>query len=163
MPSLRTVLSRVRIQAGEKYFSLFSETSRRSLVPNLPSINGYRGSFQAVQWPGRDVELSPPSSAEVKNEWSYASMPFTCFHGVDRDSFIFLTFFFKAGKFGIDKEVPYLRKFKCWFWKYKIRSHVRAVFLKLKNLPSGWKDYRNTRPTSTKTTHYTFCTVRASC
>jgi len=28
---------------------------------------GYRGSFPGVKWPGRDVEQSAPSSAEVTN------------------------------------------------------------------------------------------------
>ena len=100
--SLRSGRSEVRIQAREKYFYLFSETSRPSLGPNQPPINGHRGSFQAVQRPGRDVQRSLPSSAEVKNKWSYTFTPSTCLHGVDRNSCIFLTFF-KARKFGNDK------------------------------------------------------------
>jgi hypothetical protein len=36
-----------------------------------------------VTWPGREADHSPPSDAEVKNEWSYTSTPpyvftFTC-------------------------------------------------------------------------------------
>jgi hypothetical protein len=28
-----------------------------------------------VKWPGREADYSPPSSAEVKNAWSYTSTP----------------------------------------------------------------------------------------
>jgi hypothetical protein len=38
----------------------------------------------------REAIHSPPSSAEVKNEWSYTSSPL-CLHGLDRVSFRFLT------------------------------------------------------------------------
>ena len=36
---------------------------------------------------GGDVEHSPLSSAEVKNEWSYTSAPPICLNGSDKDSF----------------------------------------------------------------------------
>ena len=36
-------------------------------------LSGYRGSFTSVRWTGIEVVLSPPSSAEVKTEWSYTS------------------------------------------------------------------------------------------
>ena len=32
------------------------------------------------------INNSPPSSAEVKNEWSYTSTPSICLHGMDNDS-----------------------------------------------------------------------------
>jgi hypothetical protein len=32
--------------------------------------------------PGREADHSPPSSAEVKNAWSYTSTPPICLHGV---------------------------------------------------------------------------------
>ena len=34
-------------------------------------------------------ECSFPSSAKVKNKWSYTSAPSVLLHGVDRDSFTF--------------------------------------------------------------------------
>jgi hypothetical protein len=40
-----------------------------------------------VKWPGLEVDHLPPSSAEVKNEWSYASTPAICLHGRYRDNF----------------------------------------------------------------------------
>jgi hypothetical protein len=40
------------------------------------------GSFPGVKRPGREADHSPPSSAEVKNEWSYTSTPPIRLHGV---------------------------------------------------------------------------------
>jgi hypothetical protein len=34
---------------------------------------------------GCEVNNSPPSSAKVKNEWSYTPPPSVCLHGMDRD------------------------------------------------------------------------------
>jgi hypothetical protein len=49
-------------------------------------FNGYRNSFQGVKRPGREVNLSPPSSAEVRNERSF--IPATRLHGVERENFL---------------------------------------------------------------------------
>jgi len=38
---------------------------------------GTRGSFPGGKRPGREANNSPPSSAEVKNEWSSTSTPNT--------------------------------------------------------------------------------------
>ena len=38
-------------------------------------------------WVGHEVDHLSPSSANVKNEWSYMSTASTCLHGVDRDNF----------------------------------------------------------------------------
>jgi hypothetical protein len=38
-----------------------------------------RGSFSCVDQPGRDVDLSPRSNSEVKNEWSYTATPLYTF------------------------------------------------------------------------------------
>jgi hypothetical protein len=43
------------------------------------------GSFPVVKWPGRDVNYSSLSTAKDKNEWSYASSPPACLHGMDMD------------------------------------------------------------------------------
>jgi len=43
--------------------------------PPCLMFNGYWGSFPEVQRPGREVEHSPTSCAEVKNGWSYTSAP----------------------------------------------------------------------------------------
>ena len=44
------------------------------------SFNGYRRSFHWGQ-----TRHSPPSSGEVKNEWSHTSTPLAHFHGVSTD------------------------------------------------------------------------------
>jgi len=58
-----------------------------------PSLlfNGYWGSYLEVKLPVREAGHSPPPSAEVKNEWSYATTPPICLHGVERCK---LPFFF---------------------------------------------------------------------
>lgn len=38
-------------------------------------FSGYRGSFVWIKRPGHDADHSPPSSSELKNEWSYTSTP----------------------------------------------------------------------------------------
>jgi hypothetical protein len=37
-----------------------------------------------IMWLEHEVNLSPPSNAKVKNEWSYISTFPTCLHGADR-------------------------------------------------------------------------------
>jgi len=55
-----------------------------------PSLlfSGSRAVFLGVKCSGREVNLSLPSRAKVKNEWSYVSS-LLCFHGVERHNFIF--------------------------------------------------------------------------
>jgi hypothetical protein len=43
---------------------------------------GIRGSFPGLKRPGREADHSPPSSAKVKNAWSYTSIPPIRLHGV---------------------------------------------------------------------------------
>jgi hypothetical protein len=53
---------------------------------------GAGDSFPGVKRPGREPDHSPPSSAEVRNVWSYTSTPQVRIHGVElrhRDSFTF--------------------------------------------------------------------------
>jgi hypothetical protein len=50
---------------------------------NLDSYpNGTRGSFPGVKRPVREADHSLPSSAEVKNAWSYTSTLPIRLHGV---------------------------------------------------------------------------------
>lgn len=68
----------------EQEILIFSNTSRQimaSVYPPIQYLTGLRG-------PKRDVDHSPPFSAEFKNEWSYTSAPYICFYGVDRDKSI---------------------------------------------------------------------------
>jgi hypothetical protein len=49
-------------------------------------------SSRAVKQPGRKFDQSPPSSANVKNDWRYSSTPHVRLHGADRDSFTIFSF-----------------------------------------------------------------------
>jgi hypothetical protein len=46
-------------------------------------------SFPGIKRPVREVDRSPPSSAQVQNKWSYTFAPTICRHVVDRDNFTF--------------------------------------------------------------------------
>ena len=56
-------------------------------------INNFSGSVSLTELkrPGRDVVHSPPSSTEVRNEWSYTSTLHIYRHDVYRDKFTFFT------------------------------------------------------------------------
>jgi hypothetical protein len=62
---------------------------------DLPCIQSVPGALSVgVKRPGREANHSPPSSSEVKNEWSYTSTPPVRLHGVvlikkHRDNFTF--------------------------------------------------------------------------
>jgi hypothetical protein len=74
--------SRVRFPAGLGIF-LFTTTSRTSLGPTQPPIHLVQGALSlGIKRPGREADHSPPSSAEVKNAWSYTSTPPVRLHGV---------------------------------------------------------------------------------
>jgi hypothetical protein len=51
-------------------------------INKLPNFQNYSAVYTGVlysevKWPGREVNHSPSSSAEVKNVWSYTSLPHT--------------------------------------------------------------------------------------
>jgi hypothetical protein len=55
---------------------LFTTASRTALGPTQPPIEWVPGALSlGVKRPGREADHSPPSSAEVKNSWSYTSTP----------------------------------------------------------------------------------------
>jgi hypothetical protein len=54
-----------------------------ALGPTQPPIQWVPGALSlGVKRPGREADHSPPSSAEVKNAWSYTSTPPICLRGV---------------------------------------------------------------------------------
>ena len=55
-----------------------------ALEPNQPPIQCVPGLFLGVKLPGCELNHSPPSSAEIKNERSYISASSICPHVVDR-------------------------------------------------------------------------------
>jgi hypothetical protein len=55
---------------------LFTTTSRMAMGPNQPPLQWVPGALSlGIKLPGREANHSPPSSAEVKNAWSYISTP----------------------------------------------------------------------------------------
>jgi hypothetical protein len=62
---------------------LFTIVSRPALGPTQPPIQWVPGALSlGVKQSGREGDHSPPSSAEVKNAWSYTSTPPIRFYGV---------------------------------------------------------------------------------
>jgi hypothetical protein len=54
---------------------LFSTSSRPALGPTQPPIQWVQGTLSTgVMRPGREADHSPPTSAEVKKTWIYASI-----------------------------------------------------------------------------------------
>jgi hypothetical protein len=62
---------------------LFTTASRPTLGPTQPPVQWVPGALSlGVKRPRREAEHSPPSSAEVKNAWSYTSTLPVRLHGV---------------------------------------------------------------------------------
>jgi hypothetical protein len=62
---------------------LFTTTSRTALGTTQPPIQWVpRALSVGVKRPGREADHSPPSSAEVKNAWSYTCTPQIHLHGM---------------------------------------------------------------------------------
>jgi hypothetical protein len=66
--------------------------SRLVVGTTQPPIQWVLGSYLEAKLPVDDAGHSPPPSAKVKNEWSYATIPPICMHGVERGKLPFLTF-----------------------------------------------------------------------
>ena len=69
----------------KKFFSL--RNVQLGSGATQPLFEGYRGSSLVLNWPGSEVNRSPPSSTDFKHEWSCTSAPSVCFHSVDRENF----------------------------------------------------------------------------
>jgi hypothetical protein len=62
---------------------LFTTASGTALGHTKPPIQWVPGALSlGVKRPGREADHSPPSSAKVKNAWSYTSTPPICLHGM---------------------------------------------------------------------------------
>jgi hypothetical protein len=72
----------VRLPAGAGNFSLGHsfQTGSGAHPASYPTDTGR--SFPGVKRPGREADHSLPSSAEVKNAWSYTSTPPIHLHSV---------------------------------------------------------------------------------
>jgi hypothetical protein len=51
-----------------------------------------------IMWPGREADHSPSSSAEVKNEWSYTSIPHSASRQEEQQLYLYLTHVFLEKK-----------------------------------------------------------------
>jgi hypothetical protein len=67
--------SRVRFPEGAGNFSLHHRVQNGSRAHPDSYPMGTRGTSLGVKRPGREADHSSPSSAKVKNEWSYTSTP----------------------------------------------------------------------------------------
>jgi hypothetical protein len=73
--SLRPGRFGVQTPVGAKRLRLLHSRPYRPYGPPSLLCNGYRGSFPRVKRPERGVDHPPPSSAQVKNVYSYTSTP----------------------------------------------------------------------------------------
>jgi len=70
----------VTFQTG---FFLFATLSRPALGPTWCPIQQVLGACSPrVEWLGCEADHSPPSSAEIKNEWNYTFTPPVCLKGM---------------------------------------------------------------------------------
>jgi hypothetical protein len=76
---------------SKKFFSSPVHPGQLWCQPTL-KFSGYWGSFPRVTQPGHEVNHSPVSSAKLKNEWSYMSIPHICLHGMYGDNFTIFTY-----------------------------------------------------------------------
>jgi hypothetical protein len=79
---LRTKLSWVRIPVELKDLPLLQNIETISKAHPASYSVGTGVASTAIKRPGRDVNNSPISNAEVKNRWSYISIPLIRLHGV---------------------------------------------------------------------------------
>jgi hypothetical protein len=107
---------------------LFSKIYRPAFGPTQPPTQRVWGTFSGVKPPGREVDHSPPSSAEVKKEWSYISPPPYAFMTWTRTT-ILITFTYSI--FSRTTAV------KHWKWNlYLLRVRVR-YFPHVATAPNG--------------------------
>jgi len=74
--------------SGARYFSLLQNVQ--------PHFGAHPASIQwvpGVKRTGREVDRSPPSGAEAKNEWGVSSSPLIRLHGVERGNFACVHYF----------------------------------------------------------------------
>jgi hypothetical protein len=57
--------------------------------PNNLRLNGYCRPLTGTKWLRHCIDHSPPSSVEVKDDWSYTSTPVICLHGRNSNTFTF--------------------------------------------------------------------------
>jgi hypothetical protein len=77
----------------ESWFSFLQRNVRTSSEAQPAPIQLLpAAAFPGLERPGCKADHSPPTSAEVKNEWNYTSAPSVCLHNVYRNNFSFTMF-----------------------------------------------------------------------
>jgi hypothetical protein len=71
-----TIGVRFSPQVGKRSFFFFATTSRPTLGPTWPRFQRVPFFAQCVKQLGSEADHSPPFNAEVKNAWSYTSIPY---------------------------------------------------------------------------------------
>ena len=84
--------------------------------PPILLFNWYLGSVSGIK--RTKCEFNPPSSAEIKNEWSYTSIPPICPHGVDINKFYIYISLLQAR----NKKQGYSYGL-CWHWQGKNKQN----------------------------------------
>ena len=75
----------------DKRLCFSPETSKMVLAPIQPLIRQVPVLHSPeVKQTGRKADHSTPSTSEVKNEWTYTSIPPTCLHGVDKERKVYV-------------------------------------------------------------------------
>lgn len=70
------------------YFLLSNDIGHaRSSTPTFNSMGDGGTLTPCKKLPQPDADHSPPSTADVKNEWNYISTPLSCIHIGHRDNF----------------------------------------------------------------------------
>jgi len=92
----RQILQKVKIQSSNCAAShprrlkssiiLFAVMSKLARRPTQPTIRWVLVGLSWVSQLQCDGDLSAPSGAKAKNEWSYTPLSSTCLHGMDRDN-----------------------------------------------------------------------------
>ena len=57
-------------------------------------FNGHRVSWLRIKRPRTEADHSTLLSAQVKNVWSYTSIPSVCLHGINRNNFSFYPYYY---------------------------------------------------------------------
>ena len=82
-----------RLRAGRSRFRIQMAAREFSPLQNVQTVSGAQPASclmttgllpREIKRSGHKINLSPPSSAKVTNQWSYTSTPHLCLHGTDR-------------------------------------------------------------------------------
>jgi hypothetical protein len=119
---------------------LFTAASRTALGSTQPPLQWVAGALSLeVNWPGREADHSPPSSAEVKNAWSYTSTPQYAFMAwclvKHRDNFTFTFYTYENDVRNLQILFNFLKVTKAWrgiYWSLtetRLYIHVKVFWI----------------------------------